>query len=738
MLEGASSSGCRKRLRTKTSSALACGYDVAAADYDEPTEEVVIPIEQHKLDEGDGVLMPELESDDDFCEDLDDEAVVFVSDALLSCLENEAKLETSFVFASRLAHRSTGRGERIACSLCPFRCFTSRVAAWRHIDQNHGKSKCFVCSGQKQRKVIQAMYDNDRLAGRDSMDLLARSARFLRTSIVPPLSKYKTTVDRDIRLVLTADGPVYANAAALGVTMLVRRVRNLFYSRCFANLLFRELVMSKGRLAEALTRVHLHACSKGSEVSNLYPQHGMTMWCIAHDIFSLAPVCELFEDFYSQLLAINEFETLSLDGTVKMCLAIMGQAGSASIRKDADAAAMPEEAHLRRLITVRGRSGSVLAMLLVREEAGFEIAAQLRECFTPEQLAQVKFVGVDNPSHKWHMAFKSVFPALQVLFQDVVHLALNCEKGFGGKRSLGSIALRKILTKFDAVDQKLSCTTWSNVPFAGQSAASLTQEEEKWRAIIRGEKSLPKQQTIAFLSSLGSRRPFTSREEFIRAVVCLSTAYTIHLDSKGSNKKTVRTFLFNATSLAQCAWYFNNHIHRHSVDPAGLPLLASGTTGNEALHNEVKQAFRQTIRLHQSTMATKMRVFLFGKLLSFTVARFRPTTRQMRPAQILARALASDIFEEEAWAQICEHRTSGKALQKTTTSLQRWRHLDVARVKRWLGKRPKISKRKARPIKRTVFTFKRRASKASVRSKSLVRADGRAGQSGSSSTRPMP
>ena len=67
-----------------------------------------------------------------------------------------------------------------------------------------------------------------------------------------------------------------------------------------------------------------------------------------------------------------------MDGTVKVCLAIMGQASGASIRKDADAAAMPEEAHLRRLVTVRGRSGSVLAMMLVREEAGFEIAAQLR------------------------------------------------------------------------------------------------------------------------------------------------------------------------------------------------------------------------------------------------------------------------------------------------------------------------------------------------------------------------
>ena len=221
-------------------------------------------------------------------------------------------------------------------------------------------------------------------------------------------------------------------------------------------------------------------------------------------------------------------------------------------------------------------------------------------------------------------------------------------------------------------------------------------------------------------------------------MACLSIAFTAHLDLKGSNKNTVRSFLFNATSPVQCAWYFNNHIHRHRVNPAGLPLLASGTTGNEALHNELKQAFRQTIRLHQSTMATKMRVFLFGKLLSFTVARFRPTSRQMRPAQILGRALASDIFEKEAWAQCCECRTPGKALQKATTYLQRWRRLDVTRMKSWLGKKPKISKRRARPIKRTVFTLKRRAVRGSVKSKMLVRDDGLTGQRGSSSKDPVP
>ena len=731
----------RKRLRAKTLSAEACrAYDDAAV-FDEPVCDVVMPVVESDHEDVGGVIMPVLESDDDFCKDADsqdDEAAVSVSDALLSCLKLETTLETTSVIAASLASSSSKASERIACPLCPFRCFASGVSALRHLEQCHTEINSFVCSGQKQRRVVVALYDNDMLAGRVPADLLARSASILRSSIVPPLLTTRTSIDRDIRLVLTAGGPVYANAASLGSTMSVRRVGNLHYSRCFANLLLRELTMAKGRLSEALTRVHLHACSAGSELSNLFPQHGMSMWSVAQDIFFLDPVRELFAEVYSQLLAHYEFETLTMDATVKVCLAIMGQASGANIRKNADAAAMPEEAHLRRLVTVRGRSGSVLALRLVREEAGLDIAAQLKEWFSSEQLAQVKFIGVDQPSRAWHVAFKQVCPALEFLYEDVVHLALNCEKGFGGKRSQGSIALRKILTKFDSVDPQLSCTTWSDEPFVGQGAVPLAQAEHKWRAIIGGGGGLTREQALAFLSALGSHRPFISREEFIRAVACLSVVFGTSMDRRGSNKNTVRSFLFNATSSTQCAWYFNNHIHRHSIQPAGLNLLASDTTGNEALHNELKQAFRQTIRLHQSTMVTKMRVFLFGKLLSFKLARFRPTGRQMRPAQILARALASDFFEEDAWTRICGRRAQGKALHKSSNPLLRWRHLDVARMRRWLRKKPGIPKRRVRPMKRTVFTLQRLASRSNASSGLIQRSDGRARKLGSSSAGPAP
>ena len=144
----------------------------------------------------------------------------------------------------------------------------------------------------------------------------------------------RTSIDKVIRLVLTEKGPVYVNKDAVGTTILVRRVGNMLYTCGFANLLLREMTMSKGRLQEALNRIQLHVCLAGCELSNLFPTNGKVMWRLAQDVFELSPVRNLMRCFMDQMHAHAEFETITVDATVKICMAIMGQASGAEIRKD--------------------------------------------------------------------------------------------------------------------------------------------------------------------------------------------------------------------------------------------------------------------------------------------------------------------------------------------------------------------------------------------------------------------
>ena len=57
---------------------------------------------------------------------------------------------------------------------------------------------------------------------------LQRSAAYLRQNVDPPLPGKRNAVDRYVRLLFTAAGPIYCNERALGVKIFARRVRNIY------------------------------------------------------------------------------------------------------------------------------------------------------------------------------------------------------------------------------------------------------------------------------------------------------------------------------------------------------------------------------------------------------------------------------------------------------------------------------------------------------------------------------
>ena len=164
-------------------------------------------------------------------------------------LRDALECEVALAIASVAA---LGGGSRVdsghACPLCPFRRFAQVASLVKHLERAHAHERGCVASGTKQKRLVYALYDSDVLAGRDPMDLLCRSASAMRESVVPALPPHQNAIDKLVRLVLAEDGPEYRNAAWLGSSSLVRRVGNLYYTRGFANLLFREIMMAKGRL----------------------------------------------------------------------------------------------------------------------------------------------------------------------------------------------------------------------------------------------------------------------------------------------------------------------------------------------------------------------------------------------------------------------------------------------------------------------------------------------------------
>jgi hypothetical protein len=143
----------------------------------------------------------------------------------------------------------------------------------------------------------------------------------------------------------------------------------------------------------------------------------------------------------------QEWMYLSVDATVKTCLKLCGQESYRSSKKARNAAPFGDDVALRRLLTVRGRTGAVLLIHPIVGETAHCIVEAFSKHFTSQALAQVRYVASDAPSGRLHTALQQACPSLQCVALDPIHLAIVYEYAQWHKRTVGSRWLRTLLTK---------------------------------------------------------------------------------------------------------------------------------------------------------------------------------------------------------------------------------------------------------------------------------------------------
>ena len=89
-----------------------------------------------------------------------------------------------------------------------------------------------------------ALCDQDKVSRRTPVGLLQRSAGFIAAHMVggPLMDGLHTNVDKGLVLCLTEEGPYYVGREAVVARSDMRRVRNVYYDRGFANLFLREVL----------------------------------------------------------------------------------------------------------------------------------------------------------------------------------------------------------------------------------------------------------------------------------------------------------------------------------------------------------------------------------------------------------------------------------------------------------------------------------------------------------------
>ena len=363
-------------------------------------------------------------------------------------------------------------------------------------------------------------------------------------------------------------------------------------------------------------------------MGNLLPSHTRHWWPIVEDVFACKAIHALLASMELTLRSGSEFLCISINATLKVAMSIKGQASYRSSRSIRNQACFGDDEALRRVLTVRGRTGAVLAMQLIKGEEAPEVALALQRSLSEVARAQVLYVMSDSPSVKLLQALTKVFPNLRGMALDPVHLAIVYE--YAQWQTSARQALRfwdRCFTRWFQHDSEKGMLSWGSL-YDGRECDPLSRQEEAWRKQI-----LSWTHTQAYaqrvINNLDPNVPVYTRVSFIEALAAICALHTKEVDRKvtGMNKP-VRQLLWTACSPSRLEWLFNNQRSRHSLAPHERCLLPSGTTSNEALHSQINSWSRSTHEVHRSTLKLKLQVYTLGKQLSHHLALCFPPVRQ--------------------------------------------------------------------------------------------------------------
>ena len=506
-------------------------------------------------------------------------------------------------------------------------------------------------------------------------------------------------VDRALVIVLSGNGPTYANRTDAQNDGTLRRVGYFYLTMEFANKVFREALYAAGHPDQVADRLIKDLVEHGNETYELMPRDtsGVVWFNMFEDLVRSRMFVDLRARLRHNMMNRDEMEHISIDCTLRVCRTIIGQADYRAPAEERNAAIFPDGVAKRKILTVIGRTGSCVLLKAITEESAQSYADTMNEEFCSDELANVMTVRTDNASGAQWKALKDVLPNLMILCEDTVHISMTYEMCFFKKSTEGSAVLRSIMDMFNKVDANRDSDCYGPVYTTGDPPA-LTRAEEMMRKRILVE-GINKEEAAELLKATDFNSPMTSTAQFIKLLMAHVSVYDEEVKRishvrVGGKGQSIRKLIYNMTDPTRMQYLFNNTRMRASILPHRLPLLPKGSTANEALHYKLNKRFMNQKELHLSTLELQLELFWASHEMAHDCAYRTPNITQIRPRSVLARRLLNVGFDAVSWADHVKAVVTLPLaeLRKTTRAL-------MAVV----YKRPAAR----RPIKRTKFTTKR-------------------------------
>ena len=446
-------------------------------------------------------------------------------------------------------------------------------------------------------------------------------------------------------------------------------------------------IESHSKVRSMVTRFHMQAIEQGNKTTTLFPTNSRHWHPIMEDVAFSEAFDGKLSEMTSCLERTDEWHYISMDATMKICLKVMGQESYRASKQKRDAAPFPDEVALRRILTVRGRSGAVLLLHPLQGEASEQVVAGLVDNFTEAQLKQVRHVAYDSPSEKLYGEMLGICPNMQSLMLDPVHIAIVYEYGFWNKRSAGSKQLRRILQKFNCFGQNMTAGQLGSY-YNGSMSRPLQMQENKYREMIL-DFSMEDHEVDATLTGLQPNVPFADRAEFIKCIAALCAKYKHEVSRKAAGpNKEIYKILWSACSPDRLEWLMNHSRTRQSMHASYSAFLPSGTSSNEALHAELNSWSRSTHAMHRSTLVLRLKYYRFVKMMQHYMSTQYPLTHVVTAELMLGRSMYKSIWTEEQWKAWCSQQNAENARRKAALPLCNAREAESALVAEWVRKRP--------------------------------------------------
>ena len=571
--------------------------------------------------------------------------------------------------------RSTKDIKDTECKLCPKRSFVERRRLVKHVKSHHVERKRYCPSGYKQIHVAQALFDNDRIQRGGGVavtggNYLLRSAEFMKkyTQSIP--GRW-TDLDKMVTLVLDSNGPHFRANVDIQSGDALRRVGNTLYTRSFA-----ESVFSTSLTHEAVVeRVAAHFCAvaqEKGEVASLLPRNTATWENVIEDVFFSPSSNAELDRLIGECVVSGEYTSLSVDGTFKPCLGLLGQAKHTARKSVGTNQALPADAALHVVYTIRGRTGAVLGVHpCVSESTETQVAALATRC-SAQALRSVQHYAADNPSRKLLLGLRRVCPNLKALSLDPLHIVMKYEQASYERKSAGSKFLRKIVSKFSGhTDKRISYAYQGTAYYDGAGALKIDPAEK--RAIhLLTNRCMTKREAEKLRSDLDVEKPFTCRAEFVLLLAALVAIWPDEVEKITMSGKPIFRSLVHIAEPDRIEWLLNGTRFRLRCSTEVVEMLAVGTTSNESLHMELRRWFGGIHELHQSTLMLKLRIFQLAKLIAHNCALYHQTTIQIKQRFVLARSaqckrLWTGVNEWEKWCSELRRRTEEKVYSSAQT-----------------------------------------------------------------------